>query len=176
MHSNFMKIVLVGYMGSGKSTLGNALSSHYQIPFIDLDQFIEEEQGMSIPELFETKGAIYFRKAETKALEGLSERQDDFILSTGGGTPCYGTNMDIILSMTSFVFYIKLSVNSLAKRLEGTQSSRPLIASLDNSELPEFVGKHLFERTYYYNKSHHIIAADGQSENQTLDELIKLIG
>lgn len=171
-----MKIVLVGYMGSGKSTLGNALSSHYQIPFIDLDQFIEEAEGMSIVDLFESKGAIYFRKAETNALKTLSERKDDFVLSTGGGTPCYGTNMDILLSMTPHLFYVKLSVNSLAKRLEGTQSTRPLIASLKNSELAEFVGKHLFERTYYYNKSHHIITADDQSVAQTLDELIKLIG
>jgi shikimate kinase len=171
-----MKIVLVGYMGSGKSSLGKALSKQYNIPFIDLDEYLEEQEGMSIPTIFETKGAIYFRKAETKALLDLSNRSDNFILSTGGGTPCYGTNMDVILSMTPHVFYLKLSVNSLAKRLEDTQSTRPLIATLDNSELAEFVGKHLFERTTYYNKSHHIISADGQTLDQTLAELVDLIG
>lgn len=171
-----MKIVLVGYMGSGKSSLGKALSKQYNIPFIDLDEYLEEQEGMSIPTIFETKGAIYFRKAETKALIDLSNRSDNFILSTGGGTPCYGTNMDVILSMTPHVFYLKLSVNSLAKRLEDTQSTRPLIATLDNRELAEFVGKHLFERTTYYNKSHHVISADGQTLDQTLAELVDLIG
>lgn len=170
-----MKIVLIGYMGSGKSTLGTLLSSHYNVPFIDLDTYIEEQEGMSIVQIFDTKGAIYFRKAETNALVSLSDRTDDFVLSTGGGAPCYGNNMELIQSMTPYVFYIKLTVASIAKRLEGTQSTRPLIAELSNTELTEFVGKHLFERAFYYNKSHHIITADGQSVDQTLSAIIDLI-
>lgn len=162
-------------MGSGKSTLGNVLATQYKIPFVDLDEYIVEQEGMSIPTIFETKGAIYFRKAESKALLSLSEQSNDFVLSTGGGTPCYGTNMDVLLSMTPLVFYIKLSVPSLVKRLAGTQPTRPLIASIEDSELAEFVGKHLFERSEYYNKSHHIITADGQTVDHTLSKIVDLI-
>jgi len=162
-------------MGSGKSTLGKALASHYNIPFIDLDEYIVQMEQMSIPELFESKGALYFRKAETRALHLLSEQSSDFVLSTGGGTPCYGTNMDIILATTPWVFYLKLTVPTLAKRLAHTQATRPLIADLKNEELSEFIGKHLFERSFYYNKSHYIINTDQQREEETRSALIDLI-
>lgn len=170
-----MKIVLIGYMGSGKSTLGNALASHFSIPFIDLDTYIEKEQGMSIPKLFESKGAIYFRKVESQALEKLKSETGSFVLSTGGGTPCYGTNMQTMLAMTPNVVYIKLSVNALAKRLENTQSLRPLIANVSNDELPEFVGKHLFERIPYYQQASIVLETEQKNVSESVALLTTLI-
>lgn len=83
-----MKVVLLGYMGSGKSTVGIKLAKKLSLPLIDLDHFIEEKEQMSIGELFQNKGEIYFRKQEMSYLEFLLSSSEAMILSLGGGTPC----------------------------------------------------------------------------------------
>ena len=88
-----MKIVLIGYMASGKSTIGKILAKELNLSFIDLDHYISDREQMSIPEIFNQKGEIYFRKIETKCLLEVLEKEQEFILSLGGGTPCYGNNM-----------------------------------------------------------------------------------
>ena len=91
-----MILVLMGYMGSGKSTLGRKLSEILGFSFIDLDDFITTNESMEIKEIFNKKGEIYFRKKETEYLTKLLEENNDLVLSLGGGTPCYGKNLDII--------------------------------------------------------------------------------
>ena len=90
-----MKIVLLGYMASGKSSIGKKLAKILNVPFVDLDDLISEKEKLSIPEIFKTKGEIYFRKKEIENLENFFQK-DKFVLAVGGGTPCYGNNMDLI--------------------------------------------------------------------------------
>jgi shikimate kinase len=170
-----VKIVLVGYMGSGKTTLGRLLSKQLKIKFLDLDDNIEKGESRSIANIFEDKGEIYFRKKESEYLNQILETKDSFILSTGGGTPCYGSNMTDILKATENVFYVKVSIPELVRRLSNEKASRPLISNFTKEELPEFIGKHLFERSYYYNMANYKITTDDKTPEETIQEIINCL-
>lgn len=166
-----MKIVLVGYMGSGKSTIGRLLSKKLNIKFIDLDEYIESKLNCNISDLFKEKGELFFRKMEHKYIQEIMYKKNDFVLSTGGGTPCYSNNLDVIKAETSNVFYLKVSINGLIERLIIEKENRPLIKNINNEDLPEFIGKHLFERNIFYMKANHIISCDDKSPEVIVDEV-----
>ncbi|AZJ31682.1 MULTISPECIES: shikimate kinase [Tenacibaculum] len=171
-----MKIVLLGYMASGKSTVGRVLAEKMQIPFIDLDEYIEEKEGKTVSEIFENNGEIYFRKQEHVYLKELLEKQNKFILSLGGGTPCYAGNMDVLLSVNDVKsVYLKTNITTIVDRLTNEKSKRPLVARLNKDELSEFVAKHLFERSYFYNKATYKLIVDNKSIHETVEELEKLL-
>lgn len=157
-----MKIILIGYMASGKTAVGQLLSSNLNLPFLDLDYQISEEQGMTIPEIFSKKGEIAFRKLEMKRLEDLLSEDRSYVLSLGGGTPCYGKNLELIKQTPDVrLVYLKASLEKLTARLMKERTSRPLISHLETQELLEdFIRKHMFERGYYYNQSDIIVDAD----------------
>ena len=167
-----MKIVLVGYMGSGKSTIGRLLSKKLNINFIDLDDYIERQLEKSISTIFEEHGEIYFRKMEHNFVKELMSKKDSFILSTGGGTPCYSQNMEVINSKSINVFYLKLSIAALVERLTLEKEHRPLIKNIETAEMPEFIGKHLFERSYYYQQATNSISCDNKTPDQVVEEII----
>ena len=103
-------------------------------------------------------GEIYFRKQEHYYLKELLELEKEFILSLGGGTPCYAGNMKVISDTENTEsIYLNTSIKVLVDRLEKEKDTRPLVASLTKDKLTEFVAKHLFERNFYYNKQHTII-------------------
>ena len=166
-----MKIVLLGYMGSGKSTVGKLLAEKLELPFIDLDDYIENNLNSKIAEIFAETGEIHFRREEHRLLKEIFEQQDEFVLALGGGTPCYSNNMDLVLDFTSNVFYLKLNIPTLADRLRSEKEDRPLIQHLPDTELPEFIGKHLFERSPFYNRATYTLQADQLNEQ----ELVALI-
>ena len=166
-----MKIVLVGYMGSGKTTIGKILAKDLNIKFLDLDDYIEESESKSIKTIFEERGEIYFRKLEFQYLEQILALEQDFVLSTGGGTPCYGNNMKTILEASANVFYIKVSIAELVDRLANQKETRPLIKNINSGELYEFIGKHLFERSFYYNQAFHTITADKKNSEKLSAEI-----
>lgn len=170
-----MQIALVGYMGSGKSTVGRLLAEATGLDFTDLDHYIEAREAQSIPEIFQQRGELYFRKREHELLKEFLEQQHTGILALGGGTPCYAGNMDLVLSKTPHVFYLQLGVGQLVKRLEPEQQGRPLIAHLDREELPEFIGKHLFERNPFYDKAHHIIRIQEQTPEEVAQEILTIL-
>lgn len=166
-----MKVVLVGYMASGKSSVGKKLAEELRVPFFDLDTYIEEEVGMSIPRIFEEKGEIFFRRTEYKLLEQVLKENDSLVLSTGGGTPCYGTNMDTILQNSDLTIYLQLSVPALVDRISNEKEQRPLVKHIKDEDLPEFVGKHLFERRQYYSLAHLTINTDHKSLEEIVLEI-----
>jgi len=170
-----MKIVLVGYMGSGKSTIGKLLAGNLDYEFIDLDDYIAFSEKMEIPKIFESKGEIFFRKKEFEYLNKVLNTKDNFVLSTGGGTPCYGDNMNAILETTSNVFYLKVSIAGLINRLISEKEHRPLISNIRTEELPEFIGKHLFERSYFYSQANHNLLCDENSMEELVLEIETLL-
>lgn len=171
-----MRIVLVGYMGSGKSTIGKLLAKELEYDFLDLDAYIEEAMEAAISKMFEEKGEIFFRKKEHSSLKEILKKKDDFILSTGGGTPCYSGNMETMVEETKHVFYLKVSVAGLVERLYKEKDDRPLIKDLSNTDLPEFIGKHLFERNHFYNQAHHTIVCDAKTPKEIVKEIRTCLG
>ena len=167
------KIVLVGYMGTGKSAIGNELSKLLNIDFIDLDGYIATQEASEISTIFEEKGELYFRKKEKEALEQLLNSNRNFILATGGGTPCYYNSMKLI-SKKSISFFINTPLNILVERLTKDKSKRPLIKHLNNDDLMEFIAKHLFERNQFYQQANYAIT-NNTTVNDAVKEIIKLL-
>ena len=164
-------IFLIGYMGSGKTVVGRSLSKSINYNFYDLDKFIELNEKKSISEIFTNKNEVYFREIESKYLNQLISIKEKKIISTGGGTPCYSNNIDLI-NNNSVSIYLKASVDTLVKRLKDTKINRPLISHLkDTNELKDFISKHLFERNYFYEKAKIKIKTD----DLKLDEITNLI-
>lgn len=162
-------------MGCGKSTIANKLSEKTTIPFLDLDQYIEEKANLSIKELFEKHGEVYFRKLEHEAFVTLLEQEQAIILGLGGGTPCYANNHELLLRSDVISIYLKASVTTLFERLSRNKSKRPLIANLNDAELQEFIAKHLFDRSYYYNQAKYKVAVDGKTIDETVDDILALL-
>lgn len=171
------KIVLVGYMGSGKTTVGENLSKEVLMPFYDLDNAIEHNMGMSIPEIFETKGEIFFRNKEKEVLFDLLQSKQPMIIATGGGTPCYGTIMDDLkLDKDIVVIYLQVPLDELTDRLWNEKSYRPLISHLETKEiLNDFIRKHIFERSYYYSKAHHTISVSKKTPQEIVSFIRSLL-
>lgn len=167
-----MIISLLGYMGSGKSHISKNLSKKINFKLIDLDQQISDEHQQTIPEIFEKKGEIYFRKEEKRILEELLNSDENLILSLGGGTPVYYDNMEIINQKSTSIF-LRASVNTLTNRVLLQKNTRPLIAKLEDSHIPEFIAKHLFERNPFYSKAHFTIDTDSKNAIEISDEIIK---
>lgn len=167
-----MKVVLVGYMGSGKSTVGKLLASKLGVPFYDLDAIIEENEQQSISQLFENKGEIYFRKIENTILRLVLQKEESFVLSLGGGTPCYHNNHEILLQEDVVSIYLKGNAITLANRLQDEKVKRPLLSAIKENDLIDFINKHLFDRSFYYHQVHHVISIDEKSLEQLVAEIL----
>ncbi|MDR9457384.1 MAG: shikimate kinase [Salegentibacter sp.] len=170
-----MKIFLAGYMGSGKSLLGKQLAKRLNHDFLDLDDQIEVMEGNSIHDIFGEKGELYFRKLETKVLKDVLEDHSDLVVSLGGGTPCYGKNLELIKETpNSKIIYLKASVQELTRRLFPEKIHRPVISHLETREaLEEFIRKHMFERGYYYHQSDIIVNVDNAEPEDILNEIME---
>ena len=167
------QLFLIGYMGSGKSTLGKALAAYYSKPFIDLDAWIEQKEGCSLSEIFSTKGEVYFRTKEHEYLQKIINSQSPKIISLGGGTPCYHNNMELLLSASNTqIIYLSATAKFLSKRLYKEKNKRPLISHIESeNSMQKFIGKHLFERLSYYQKANLIL----EVENKTIEALVQSI-
>jgi shikimate kinase len=167
-----MKTILVGYMASGKTTIGKLLSESLELPFYDLDSIIEQELKTTINEIFVQKGELFFRKKEREILESFLATTDSYILALGGGTPCYYDNFNLYQNQEIRSFYLKASVSSLLERLKIQKNTRPIVANLNDEALNEFVAKHLFERNYFYNQVQTIITVDNKNEQEIVSEIL----
>lgn len=168
-----MIIVLLGYMASGKSYFGNKIANILDYEFIDLDDFIEKEENTTIHEVFSNKGEIYFRKKEHDSLKKLILTKTKTVISLGGGTPCYGNNMNLLLNDSNIkTIYLQVTIPNLVERVLNETDKRPLISHLKTKEeLMEFVGKHLFERLPYYSKAEFTINAN-KKENEIIETIL----
>lgn len=157
------KIILVGYMGSGKSVIGEIFAKNNAIAHLDLDRLIEKECEMTVSEIFERKGELFFRKIEHKIFSKILKKNQNFVLSLGGGTPCYFNNHELLNSKNIVSIYLKASIVTLLDRLSANTANRPLLAKLNTQEQKEFIAKHLFERSFYYNQASNVISVDGKT-------------
>lgn len=172
-----MKIFLCGYMGSGKSLVAHYLSLKSGFPKIDLDDQISLITEKTISEIFDLKGELFFRKLESKVLEDILEEQKSLIVALGGGTPTYGNNIQLIKSYKDArMIYLKASVNCLTERLYGEMDQRPLISHLHSKiDLEDFIKKHLFERSFYYNQADIIVDVDKKAPKEITQEILRLL-
>ena len=162
------KIILLGYMGCGKSTIANKLSKMINVPFVDLDEKIEEKANLSINAIFEMHGEIYFRKLEHQVFVELLQSPEKIIIGLGGGTPCYANNHERLKGESVVSIYLKASIETLFNRLSVNKSKRPLIADKSEGEMKEFIAMHLFERSFYYNQAQYKVIVD----HKTIDAVV----
>src|ERR1035437_10296834 len=147
-----MNITLIGFMGSGKTTVGKVLAEKMGLDFADLDSVIESSEKSSIADIFKTKGEDYFRELERDALNSLLKK-DNLLIATGGGTPCFFDNLANI-NKNSISIYLKMSADSLFERLKNEPNHRPLIKDLKDKELRLFISDLLATREPFYLGAH----------------------
>ena len=162
-----MKIFLIGFMGSGKTTIGRCLAEQIGFDFVDTDHFIEIQQGMTVSEVFARYGEAVFREMEHNILLEI-QKLDKVVVSTGGGMPCYSNNMDIMRSCGKVV-YLKTSPQALTQRLLHLQNERPLIKGKTEKELQQYIVEKLSEREPFYSHAQIIV----QTENFSMEELLQ---
>jgi shikimate kinase len=146
-----MKIFLIGFMGSGKSTLGRKLAQKLGYTFVDLDERMCAYKGKTIPELFSSLGEAGFRKLEQEVLHS-TEKENEVVVSTGGGTPCFFDNMDW-MNQQGKTIYLHVPAKALASRIEHAKTDRPLIAGRKGEALLHFIDDKLKEREVFYQKA-----------------------
>ncbi|QHI39178.1 Shikimate kinase [Kordia antarctica] len=170
-----MTILLLGYMASGKSSVSKLLGKELGLSVLDLDDYIERKEEKTIREIFETKGEIYFRTKEHAYLKEILETKEAMIISLGGGTPCYANNMNLIHEYTKHTFYLQTSIPEIINRVKDEKAKRPLISAIADEDLPEFIGKHLFERNAFYQQATHRILTDKKSVEELVQEIEALL-
>ncbi len=149
------RIILIGYMGSGKTTVGKALSKDLGLPFYDLDWYIETRMHRSVKQIFDERGEEGFRDIERRMLHEVAEFED-VIISCGGGTPCFFDNMDYINQQGDTV-YLKCSPEVLFFHLKMGHTVRPLLLNKTPEEVRAFIGEQLKAREPYYSRAKHIV-------------------
>lgn len=169
------KVVLIGYMGSGKSVIAKKLANQIGISAVELDEMIEKKCEMSIQELFSSKGELFFRKDEHQLFLNLLNDENDMIISTGGGTPCYFNNHELLNGENVVSIYLKASIDTLYNRLLKGKQKRPLIANLNDNEIKEFIAKHLFDRSFYYNQATYKVNVDAKTIDEIVAEIANLL-
>lgn len=146
-----MKIFLIGFMGSGKTTLGKKLANILKYQFIDLDSCIEEHEARTISQIFQEDGEDYFRNLERVYLHRLIEKED-VVISTGGGTPCFFDNMDKMNEYGKTI-YINIHPKKLLPRLLSSSKTRPLLSGIDEKGMLDYVFKTIRSREKFYYKA-----------------------
>ena len=173
------RVILIGYMGSGKTTVGKALSKETGMMFYDLDWYIESRMHKSVSQIFAEKGEEGFRKIEYNMLHEVAEFED-VIISCGGGTPCFFDNINY-LNQQGEVVYLKASPETLYKHLLMAKIERPLLKDKSADELIAYITEHLKQREPFYEKARHMLDVNVLDDYdkikisvQQLRELLKL--
>lgn len=152
------RILIIGYMGTGKTTLGKVLAKELGLPFYDLDWYIESRMMKTVPQLFAERGEEGFRKVEHNMLHEVAEFED-VVISCGGGTPCFYDNMEYMNAQGDTV-YLKASPEVLYAHLQMGKVERPLLKNKTREEMQAFIKEQLAEREKYYTKARHIFNVD----------------
>jgi shikimate kinase len=155
------KIILIGYMGAGKTQLGRSLAQSLNIRFINSDSEIEQQTGMTIGQIFEQYGEDYFRTLEKEFLQTFNA-DNSFVLATGGGTPCYNDQMTVLNALGTTV-YLQCSNETLFSRLKNERDHRPLIAGLSDDELRDAIDFRMKQRESIYQLAQIVLPENEQT-------------
>ncbi|OWY19300.1 shikimate kinase [Sphingobacteriales bacterium UPWRP_1] len=168
------RIFLIGFMGTGKSTIGRLLAGLLGCKFIDLDTLVEQIAGLSISQIFEQKGEPWFRNTEAECLRQTIQYAE-VIVATGGGTPCHNENMRW-MNEHGITIFLQTSPRVLAKRLRKAMLHRPLIAGFENKQkLLTYVENKLVERHYYYDQCQITVYCNKREVFSVANELKQLL-
>ncbi len=176
MREDLKRIYLVGYMGSGKSTIARLVAKRLGWTVVDMDSRIENRFHTSINAIFAERGEAGFRKMERYMLEEVCALEN-VVISTGGGTPCQSDNMDL-MSQSGTVIYLRMKPESLARRLiltHGTQK-RPILHGKSEAELLTFIETQLGARESYYARAQYIFDTDTLTAPETAEAILNAIG
>ena len=167
-----MKLFLIGYMGCGKSTLGKRLAKRANFEFVDMDSLIEQREGAPVADIFHYAGEEYFRKTERAIIEELGDAEGNYVISTGGGVPAWGDNMER-MNVIGNTVYLRRTAQQIASRLSphGRQK-RPKLRGLNDEELVEFMTKNMAEREPFYSKATHIIECSSYSDEEIIEIIL----
>lgn len=164
-----MRIFLIGYMLCGKSTIGKKLARRLNYRFTDTDKLIENKYQLSVEQIFEKYGEEVFRQFEKEILQTL-DSEDDIVIATGGGLPCFGDNMKKIKS-SGYVIYLNMHPYSILSRHKKSKRPRPLLQGKTDEELRDFLKESLKKRDFYYRQADLIVRA----ENIKVEEIVAKI-
>ena len=163
-----MRIFLIGFMGSGKTTVGRPLAKALGLRFVDMDHHLTDARHKTIAQLFEELGEEGFRRLEQQTLHELADR-DNLVIATGGGTPCFFDNIEA-MNRTGTTIYLQVSPEGLAARLRHGRDKRPLLRDKSDGELLEYIRTTLSAREQFYRRACIAIDCDGYSDDRIVDK------
>jgi shikimate kinase len=168
-----IRIILIGYMGAGKTTVGKALAAALGVPFYDLDWYITMRYRKSVSEIFAERGEEGFRDLERRMLHEAAEFEN-VVLSCGGGTPCFFDNMEYMNSLADTI-YLKAAPDVLATHLKMGKGRRPLIEGKSPEELEAYIRESLQARESFYSQAKHTIDVTVLDTFTKIDDCVRII-
>jgi shikimate kinase len=162
-------IILIGFMGVGKTSIGKKLAKKLSLNFLDTDKWIEKQAGKTISEIFNENGETIFREWERKSIEHF-RKEENIVISTGGGLPCFHDNMQVLNSIGTTI-YLKSSIERITEQLKLSRIKRPLIEGKSDQELETYIKNKVQEREKYYLQASHVLTPD----RTILDSIVALI-
>ena len=168
-----VRIIIIGYMGAGKTTVGKVLANSLQLPFYDLDWYIEGRMRKTVAQLFAERGEEGFRQVERNMLHEVAEFED-VVISCGGGTPCFFDNMEY-LNAQGETIYLKATPEVLYKHLQMGKTVRPLLRDKTPEETLDFINSQLAHREPFYNKAHHTLDVNLLDSYEKINVSVKRI-
>ena len=165
------RIIIIGYMGSGKTTVGRALAHNLGLSFYDLDWYIESRMHKTVKQLFDEKGEAGFRLIERNLLHELAEFEN-IVISCGGGTPCFFDNMEY-LNKQGETIYMNATADIICQHLNISRNVRPLLKDKSKDEVKVFVKKQIEERDIYYKQAKHIIKVHLMDNRKKINAMAK---
>ena len=168
-----MTLYLVGYAGSGKSSLGKRLARRLRLRFVDTDKFVELSEGASVADIFHYGGEEYFRRTERNAVESLYSEGENMIVATGGGLPTWGDNMEW-LNDHGVTIYLRRSPEQILSRMSAYgREKRPMFRGKSDEELLAFMRAQMTERENFYAKAHISVDCTPISDDEAVEVIVK---
>jgi shikimate kinase len=165
-----MRLFIIGYKSSGKTTIGKKLAHRLNMKFIDLDHAIEAREKKTVPDIYTEIGDTEFRKLEWEVLNDIVKK-DNIVVSTGGGAPCHCNNMNL-MEKYGDVLYIHLDNDTLVSRLKGATKNRPIVLNKSDEELREYVADMRNRCEHHYTRARYIV----EGKDLTVDKIVEIIG
>ena len=169
-----MRVYLIGYMGCGKSTVGRKVSRFAHIDFVDTDTMVEQREGATVADTITYQGEEYFRTVERVVLEDTATMENT-IISTGGGLPVWGDNMERMKQLGLTVYLRRSPANIISRLSPYGRQKRPKIRGMNDEQLFEFMTTHMAEREPIYSQADVVLDCDKMADNEVIDTILKNI-